>query len=97
MGIEGKVGSEYLVCFRYERFELLINLAVQIHTHLLLSMEGYSTLSNRITAFEEEVKRKEELKRDRETRMKEELNELHENFEERNNTIISKMEELKRK
>ena len=60
-------------------------------------MQGYLNLQRKIETLEEEVERQGKAGKERQARRKEELLDLQENFEERNNSIISKMEELRRK
>lgn len=60
-------------------------------------MEKYSTLQARLSNFEGELERQKAAKLREAERRKEELLELQENYEERNNGMIARMEELKRK
>ncbi len=54
-------------------------------------------MQERILTFEQVLQRQDEEKEQLAIKRKEDLQELQESFEERNNSIISKIEELKRK
>lgn len=54
-------------------------------------------MQERILTFEQVLQKQDEEKEQQAIKRKEDLQELQESFEERNNSIISKIEELKRK
>lgn len=60
-------------------------------------MQNYQTLEERIRIFEEELERRKNGRAQARAKKAEVLAELQEDFEERSNSMISKMEELKRK
>lgn len=60
-------------------------------------MQNYQSLGERISLFEQEIVRRKEGREQALARRTEGLAELQEDYEERSNSMISKMEELKRK